>query len=320
MWFFYILFCILSWGLADIILKKSSPYEDKESHLKLIVWYGIIMGVCAICLLPMSESGLPLHKLIIKYRQFVPLSIAYVLAVMSGMIGKRYLEISVASPLENTDGAISAVILFIIFTFMGTMDGLKAQFSVLDLLGVIAIFGGTVLLGVVEQRLARANRKPLGNGQKRLGAVALVFPLLYNLLDAVAMVVSGLVLYDEAGIGMGEIDFVILDSTAFAVVGIVAWFYMLIFKKKVYNPFQKGEWFKSGAGLLEVLGNIFYIFAIAMNPILTSPTTSSYCLVTLVFSRLLLKEKPTRGQYACIALFIFGIILLAVSEGITSMG
>lgn len=118
---------------------------------------------------------------------------------------------------------------------------------------------------------------------------------------------------------MGEIDFVIMDSTAFVFVGLGAWLYMFLAKKKVYNPFRKGERYKSGAGLLEVLGNVFYIYAIAVNPILTSPLTSSYCLVTVFASRLLLKEKLTRGQKFCLALFIAGILLLGVSEYLSAV-
>jgi len=57
-----------------------------------------------------------------------------------------------------------------------------------------------------------------------------------------------------------------------------------------------------------------YIFAVAGNPILTAPITSSYCLVTIVLARIFLKERLTKKQYLSLAFLVAGIALLGVSE------
>ena len=47
-WFLFALICLLGWGFADMFYKKSSDDDDKYSHLKIAVWVGLVMGVCAI--------------------------------------------------------------------------------------------------------------------------------------------------------------------------------------------------------------------------------------------------------------------------------
>ena len=57
MWFIYAIISFCCWGLADLFYKKSSDANDKQSHLKIAVWVGLVMGVCALILLPFAESG-----------------------------------------------------------------------------------------------------------------------------------------------------------------------------------------------------------------------------------------------------------------------
>ena len=92
------------------------------------------------------------------------------------------------------------------------------------------------------------------------------------------------------------------------------WLYMLIAKKYKYDPFKKKELVRCGAAAGETFGTMTYIFAVAGNPILTAPITSSYCLVTIVLARIFLKERLTKKQYLSLAFLVAGIALLGVSE------
>lgn len=47
--------------------KKGSDYEDKLSHLRFLVWLGIVMGISSFLLFPWSESGVPFGALVLKY-------------------------------------------------------------------------------------------------------------------------------------------------------------------------------------------------------------------------------------------------------------
>jgi drug/metabolite transporter (DMT)-like permease len=57
-----------------------------------------------------------------------------------------------------------------------------------------------------------------------------------------------------------------------------------------------------------------FTFAVAMNPILTAPVTSAYCLVTIVLARVFLKERLTKKQYLSLTFLVLGIALLGVLE------
>jgi drug/metabolite transporter (DMT)-like permease len=82
----------------------------------------------------------------------------------------------------------------------------------------------------------------------------------------------------------------------------------------VYNPFKKAELPRLGAATCETLGTLMFVFAVGINPILTAPITSSYCIVTIVLARLFLKERLTKKQYLSLAFVVIGVISLGISE------
>lgn len=128
------------------------------------------------------------------------------------------------------------------------------------------------------------------------------------------MVMTGITVNETNVNGISDIDFFIFESFGFAVISIIMWLYMLIVKKYAYNPFKKENLSKCSAAICETSGTMLFIFAVAINPILTAPTTSSYCIVAIVAARIFLKEKLTAKQYLCVALLVIGIALLGISE------
>ena len=120
-WFGLTLLCILCWSTTDLFYKKGSELTDKLSHLKIMVWLGIVMGIAAVLLLPLSEMQLSPVGLIVYYKEYIPMAALYVAALLCGTVGVRYLDASVASPLENVDGAVAAVILLVYFAVTGRL-------------------------------------------------------------------------------------------------------------------------------------------------------------------------------------------------------
>jgi drug/metabolite transporter (DMT)-like permease len=148
----------------------------------------------------------------------------------------------------------------------------------------------------------------------RLGALALLFPIVYNLADAVSMVATGIMVSGETELSIPDIDYVFFESFAFALFALFVWLYILIAKKYMYNPFKKTEIYCCGAAVCDTLGTVAFTFAVAISPILTAPITSSYCLVTIILARIFLKERLTKKQYLSLAFLIVGIALLGASE------
>jgi drug/metabolite transporter (DMT)-like permease len=97
-------------------------------------------------------------------------------------------------------------------------------------------------------------------------------------------------------------------------VAICTWLYMLIAKKYIYNPFQEEELLRCGAATAETLGTMTFIFAASINPVLTAPITSLYCLVTIVLARLFLNERLNKKQYRSLAFLMLGIVLFGISN------
>jgi uncharacterized membrane protein len=244
----------------------------------------------------------------------IPLYVFYAIALFFGLLGKKYLDASVVSPLENIDGAMAAIILY--FFFMLTdRSHITNSIGAIEFIATVAIIVGVVLLGIQEHKLSK-QEIDLEEDKKRhrLGALALIFPIIYNLVDAISMVAIGITVSEETSVAIPDIDFFAFECVGFGVASIFMWLYLLIAKKYIYNPFKKTELVRCGAATGETFGTMTYIFAVGRNPILTAPITSSYCLVTIVLARIFLKERLTRKQYFSLAFLVIGIVLLGISE------
>ncbi|HAZ18929.1 MAG TPA: hypothetical protein DCY75_01995, partial [Clostridiales bacterium] len=181
MWFIYALIATLSWGCADLFYKKGTDENDRYSYLKIAVWVGLVMGVCAFALLPLAESGTSVLNLI-NLVNYAPVSLAYILSMVIGYAGMRYLEVSIISPVQNASGAFSSLVMILYFVAVGRIGAIADEFTVLDLVGTSVIAVGIILLAIVEKR-----KKIILTDEKKyhLGALALIFPLLYCLIDTI---------------------------------------------------------------------------------------------------------------------------------------
>lgn len=311
--------CLLGWGFADLYYKKSSDEDDKYSHLKIAVWVGLVMGVCAVFLLPLSESGLAFDTLFVNSLKYFPASICYIVSMVIGYAGLRYLEVSVASPVQNSSGGLAAVIMTVWFMVCGKFSAISEEFSTLDIVGTICCVLGVVFLAVVEQKISQGQMSASDNKLAH-SAKALIFPILYCLFDTVGTAADGIILDEETGLGLGEIDVIVLYGLTFFVMGIVAWIYLFFRTGKPYNPFAGKELKTKGvAALFEEFGQVFYVYAMAANPVVAAPIVASYCIISVILSRIVLKEKLASLQSICIYLVIFGIILMGISEGLAEM-
>jgi len=65
----------------------------------------------------------------------------------------------------------------------------------------------------------------------------------------------------------------------------------------------------------ETVGQFAYIYALASGEsALAAPIISSYCVVSVLWSRLFLKEKLSWKHYVCIATTVAGIIIMGIYD------
>ena len=314
LWLILTISCIVLWGITDILLKKSLNYSDPLSQFKVFVWIGLVAALSVVVTAFCSETLPDSIRKVTDYPYLIIINILYVVAMFFGLLGAKHLEASVVSPLENIDGAITAIVLYVFF-FLTGRGHVTENVGIVDIIATVAITLGVVFLGIQEQNLSRQEVELAEDKKKhRLGALALLFPIVYNLADAVSMVATGIMVSGEMEFSIPDIDYVFFESLSFVVFAIFAWLYMLIAKKYMYNPFKKTELYSCGAATCETLGTVAFTFAVAISPILTAPITSSYCLVTIVLARIFLKERLTKKQYLSLVFLVVGIALLGVSE------
>ena len=313
-WLLLTLSAIILWGATDILLKKSLQCSDSLSHFKTFVWIGLIAALSCVVVALCSDTLLDSVRMIADNLYLIPVTVFYVVAMFFGLLGAKHLDASVVSPLENIDGAITAIILYMFF-FLTGRSYVTDSIGFMDIIGAVAITTGVIFLGIQEHKLSKQENNLEEDKKKhRLGALALLFPIAYNLADAVSMVATGIAVSGETEVEIPEIDFFFFECFGFLVISIFVWIYMLTVKKYVYNPFKKAELPRLGAATCETLGTLTFVFATGINPILTAPITSSYCFVTVILARIFLKERLTKKQYLSLALVIIGIALLGISE------
>ena len=330
LWFLFALICVLGWGLADLFYKKGTDENDRYSHLKIAVWVGLVMGVVSFILYWFSESRMSGGSLLENAVKYLPASLGYIISMVIGYAGLRYLELSIVSPVQNASGALSMVFMLVYFMIVGRITDFWEEFSVLDVIGTVLIIIGVIWLAVAEHRLARKESEELADvdpeeakkmRKYRYGALALIFPILYCVFDTIGTAADGIILDGEAGLGLGEIDVLVLYGMTFFIAAVGCFIFLWIRNKKPYNPFAlRTEGPKAAASVAEQFGQIFYVFAMARNPVLAAPMVASYCIISVILSRIFLKEKIKRSQMISVVIVIAGIVILGIAEGLAEMG
>ena len=152
-WFLLTLSCIILWGATDILLKKSLHHSDTLSQYKTFIWMGLVMTLAGVVMAFCSTTLPQSIKMVGDNLYLIPLCVFYVIALFFGLLGTKHLDASVVSPLENIDGAIAAIILYVFFLFTDSTH-LTDKVGVMDIIGTVAIVVGVVFLGIQEQKLS----------------------------------------------------------------------------------------------------------------------------------------------------------------------
>lgn len=298
MWFILSMIAILFWSGSDLFSKMGSKSEDKYSHWKMIMSVGFIMGIHAVITLAMGAEFTPGD--IITY---LPASFCYILSMILGYVGLRYIVLSVSTPICNSSGAVACLLCFLF---------LDASMNGMQFIAVALICIGVLLLSIIEKKQEdreRALRNETADKKYTKSLIAIAFPLLYCLIDGLgtfadAWLLESEIISEEAGNIAYELTFLMM--AVFALIYVV-----VIKKQKIRLTDEKP---KLVAGVCETAGQLAYVYAIGANAIIAAPMISSYCIFSLLWARIILKEKLTAKQYMVIAIAAIGIVILGVYD------
>ena len=302
MWFWFSLAALLCWSGSDLFSKIGCrDSNDRLSHLKMVTAVGVVMGLHAAY--EIFVNGVEVNAQVIL--TYLPVSCLYILSMAIGYLGLRYIELSISSPICNSSGAIVAILTI-------AVRGLSDEVPPVALVAVALVAAGVIMLGITEanedEELRKA-RQDESNFHYSKSVLAILIPVIYCLLDALGTFADSIVLetLDEKSANCAY-------ELTFLVVGIAAAVYTYGIRKEKFAP--KSERPRYLGAVFETAGQFFYIFALAdsAHVAFSAPIISSYCVASVIWSRIFLKEKLSKKHYASIGIVIIGIIIMGVLD------
>ena len=302
MWFTFSIIALLCWSGSDLFSKLGcQDARDRYSHLKMVTAVGVVMGLHALYQIFFQGVEMSWHVVL----TYLPVSLLYILSMAIGYLGLRYIELSISSPICNSSGAIVAALTFL-------TDGISEDLPPVALVAVALVCIGLVGLGFTEayedEELRRA-RQDASNHHYAKSWIAIAIPVIYCLLDALGTFADSLVLevLDEDSANCAY-------ELTFLFVGALCAVYVLGIKKQKLLPRQEVP--KYTGAIFETVGQFFYIYALAdqEHVAFSAPIISSYCMASVLWSRIFLKEKLSWKHYLNIAIVIAGIVILGILD------
>ena len=238
---------------------------------------------------------------LIDFVSYLPVAGLYILAMVLGYIGLRYIELSISSPICNSSGAL-AFLLCLIFGIFSTEDITAAT-----VIGILMITAGIIALGFVEQKEdeeVKKARQEMANRKYTKSILAFLLPISYLIIDALGTVGDELMfaktdITDYAANSAFELTFFILSIFAFVWIKFVK-------KDTVFKGNKNLFW----GGLCETVGQVFYMAVMFSDFSAGMVIISAYCAISVLWSRIFLREKMSWKHYVVIAVVIAGIIIL----------
>src|SRR5699024_4781972 len=120
--------------------------------------------------------------------RYLPVSAMYILSVTIGYFALRYIELSIAAPVQNYAGAVSAIFLFIFF---------PREMIITDIIGIIVVTVAVITLAVFEKQTETYVFKKSNHvidSKYQLSVLAITFGILYALIDGIGTFADGIYL------------------------------------------------------------------------------------------------------------------------------
>ena len=299
-WFWFSIIALLCWSGSDFFSKIGCrDASDKYSQYKMVTAVGVVMGIHAA--IEIFVGGVEISWQVIW--TYLPVSLLYIGSMTLGYVGLRYIELSISSPICNASGALVAIIAIV--------SGTAGKMAIAQYIAIFLACAGVIGLGFVEANEdddLRAARQEASNYKYAKSWLALALPIAYCILDAAGTFADDLVLET-----LNEDSANVAYELTFLVAGIVRFNYTVIIKKQKLLPKAEGPKYIGAA--FETAGQLAYIYALASGEsALAAPIIASYCMASVLWSRLFLKEKLSWKHYTCILLTFAGILIMGIYD------
>ena len=221
---------------------------------------------------------------------------------------------------------------FMLVAVLCLITGGMGELVPAQLVATALVCVGVVGLGIVEAHEdedLRRKRQEAANRRYAKSALALLLPIIYCILDAAGTFADSRVLDKLSARALAEGMFATADECSdyaasaancayeltFLLAGIVCFVYVVLIRKQKLIARQEAP--KYAGAAFETAGQFAYIFALSdtAHVAISAPIISAYCVASVVWSRIFLKEKLSLKHYLMIALVVAGIVILGVYDG-----
>jgi drug/metabolite transporter (DMT)-like permease len=330
LWFVLSLLALLAWSGSDIFSKIGTQQNDKNSHWKVVFAVGFVMGIhflitvvggiiidntCGIEALESTGFGKMMASLIytdftlLDFVKYLPVAGLYILAMVFGYMGLRYIELSISSPICNCSGAMA----FLLCIALGSFFNIETEVTPTIIVAVILITVGIVALGFIENledEEVKAARQEKANRKYSKSVLAFLLPVVYLVIDALGTFADEIIFAIEGPDGEGIITDYAANSAfelTFFVLALFAFIWVKFVKK---DTIFKGNKFFFLGGICETIGQAFYMAVMFAEFEVGMVIICAYCALSVLWGGIILKEKLSWKHYAAIACAFVGIMLL----------
>ncbi len=292
MWMVFAWLTVLAWGTSETIFKRSSD-GDNQSVARLLAYNGVIFGLSGVVYMLVVYKGFNFDPR--KILTYLPVAGTYILSMFSYYHAMSRVKISIISPIVNSSCALTILLSVI---YLGQRPGV-IQITAMSVILVSII--GLSLYGD-----GSGNERAAGKKTKFSAfALGLIFALGYFALDGLASFGDAYMLDGS----LSEDDTLVSHALISLAVGLACHVYLRI-KDKNYR--FKPDKMKLVGAAFETAGEYTYIYAMGAGmSSVVSPFVASYSAVTIILSRVFLKEKLNKIQYMFVLLIMAGIVALS---------
>lgn len=292
------LLTFISWGVADLFYKKGNITKEKYNDVKTGIVVGFVMGLHALVYMIINHLSLDFVQML----KYLPVSICYISSMVIGYKGLKYIELSIMSPVQNTSGVITSILLLLVFREVLLWPAYIA---------FALIFFSIFYICMLEKKEDNIDRKfdVSISGKRKYKILAILLAIGYCIIDGIGTFLDGIYL-DKLEL-ISEDQALLCYEFTFLIFGLIA--LMWIHKKGESLRISKQKDKILAAGW-ETLGQFFYVFAMAHNSTIGASIVGSYCVLSMILSRIFLKEKlPSKKLFAIITAII-GIVILLILD------
>lgn len=320
MYYIFSILALLCWSGSDLFSKMGTREKDKNSHWKVVFAVGFVMGIHFFitliggAIIDNTVGVDSVNKIVasllytdfkfIDFIHYLPVAGLYILAMVLGYIGLRYIELSISSPICNSSGAL-AFLLCVVFGIFSTED-----ITTVSIIGIAMITVGIIALGFVEQHEdeeVRQARQERANRKYTKSILAFLLPISYLIIDAIGTAGDEFIFSEKSPVTITDYAANSAFELTFFILAIFAFLWIKLVKKD--NIFKGNKHLYFG-GLCETIGQVFYMAVMFSDFSVGMVIISAYCAISVLWSRIFLKEKMSWKHYAVIALVIAGIVIL----------